>query len=109
MKELELLAPAGTTITLGADAAYVGSERYGLRSAAGNFSFEQLTRARQLAADRERKLYLTLNAYLVSGQFDQLAEDIERLKPLDLDAYIVTDPGVLSLIRRIDPDREIHL
>jgi putative protease len=115
MKELELLAPAGdfekliTAYDFGADAAYVGSERYGLRSAAGNFNFDQLARARQLALDRQRKLYLTLNAYLVSGQFDQLADDIERLKTLDLDAYIVTDPGVLSLVRRIDPDREIHL
>ena len=115
MKKLELLAPAGdyeklvTAYDFGADAAYVGSERFGLRSAAGNFTFDQLAKARQLAADRQRKLYLTLNAYLVPGQFDQLAEDIEQLKPLDLDAYIVTDPGVLSLVRRLDPEREIHL
>ena len=115
MKRLELLAPAGdyeklvTAYDYGADAAYIGSERFGLRSAAGNFSSEQLARARQLAADRQRKLYLTLNAFLVPGQFDQLAEDIERLKPLDIDAYIVTDPGVLSLVRQLDPEREIHL
>jgi putative protease len=115
MKDLELLAPAGdyeklqTAYDFGADAAYVGSQRFGLRSAAGNFSFEELARARQLAADRQKKLFLTLNAYLVSGQFEQLAEDIETLKPLDLDAYIISDPGVLSLVRRIDPDREIHL
>ena len=48
MKKLELLAPAGdfeklqTAYDFGADAAYVGSERFGLRSAAGNFNFEQL-------------------------------------------------------------------
>ena len=115
MDNLELLAPAGdyekleTAYDFGADAAYVGSERFGLRSAAGNFNLEELAKARQLAADRQRKLYLTLNAYLVPGQFEQLAEDIEQLKPLDMDAYIVSDPGVLNLIRRIDPDREIHL
>jgi len=115
MRALELLAPAGdyeklvTAYDFGADAAYIGSERFGLRSAAGNFSYDELARARQLAADRHKKLFLTLNAFLVPGQFEQLAEDLERLKPLDLDAYIVTDPGVLSVVRRIDPDREIHL
>ncbi len=115
MKRLELLAPAGdyekllTAYDYGADAAYVGSERFGLRAMAGNFGVEELFRAKELAVARKRRLYLTLNAYLFPGQFAELEDLIGQLQPLDLDAYIVSDPGVLSVVRRLDPGREIHL
>ena len=115
MDKIELLAPAGnyekllTAYDFGADAAYVGGELFGLRAMAGNFDYEDLARARQLAADRGRRLYLTLNAYLVPGQLDDLARYLEKIRPLDLDAYIISDPGVLSMVRELDPQREIHL
>lgn len=115
MKKIELLAPAGDYEKLvaaydyGADAAYIGSERFGLRAMAGNFSEEDLARARELAAVRGKKLYLTLNAYLTTEQFEDLAIHIERLRQLDLDAYIVSDAGVLNLVRRLDPERSVHL
>ena len=111
----ELLAPAGdieklqTAYDYGADAAYIGGELFGLRAMAKNFAAGDLERARELAQRREKKLYLTLNAYLTTEQCDALAEELERLKPLDFDAYIVSDPGVLGLVRRIDPQRTIHL
>jgi len=115
MDKLELLAPAGnyeklvTAFDYGADAVYLGSENFGLRAMAGNFGYDQLARARDLASARQKKIYLTLNAYLVSGEFETLAEEIEQLKRFDLDAYIISDPGVLSLVRELDPEREIHL
>jgi putative protease len=115
MRIPELLAPAGdfaklqTAYDYGADAAYIGGEQFGLRAKAGNFDRDNLARARELAQQRNKKLFLTLNAYLNSAQCDVLAEEIERLKPLDFDAYIVADPGVLALVRRIDPTRNLHL
>lgn len=111
----ELLAPAGdieklqTAYDYGADAAYIGGELFGLRAMAKNFAGGDLERARELAQQRGKKLYLTLNAYLTTDQCDALAKELERLKPLDFDAYIVSDPGVLALVRRIDPERCIHL
>jgi putative protease len=111
----ELLAPAGdfeklqTAYDYGADAAYIGGELFGLRAKAGNFSGDNLVRARELAQQRDKKLFLTLNAYLNTAECDALAEEVERLKPLDFDAYIIADPGVLALVRRIDPERCIHL
>ncbi len=115
MHQPELLAPAGDLEKLriafdyGADAAYLGGEQFGLRAQAGNFNLEALAAARELASDRGKRLYLTLNAYLRPGDFSAFAKYIEKLKSLDLDAYIVSDPGVLGLLRRIDPGREIHL
>jgi putative protease len=111
----ELLAPAGdpekleTALHFGADAVYVGGERFGLRAMAHNFTLEQLAAARRLTRARGKKLYLTLNAYLTPGDFPLLQNYLEELRPLDLDAYIVSDPGVIDLIRRIDPGRPLHL
>ena len=111
----ELLAPAGnmekleTALLYGADAVYVGGEQFGLRAQAGNFTLEQLARARELTLRLNRRLYLTLNAYLMPGETDACAAYLEQLRELDLDAYIVADPGVLALVQAGDPDREIHL
>ncbi len=112
---LELLAPAGDPEKLqaafdyGADAVYLGAERFGLRALAGNFSLEQLRWGRDHARERGKRLYLTLNAYLKPEEMGQFASFLEELRPLDLDAYILSDPGVLSLVREVDPKRPIHL
>jgi len=111
----ELLAPAGdlekleTALTYGADAVYVGGEKFGLRAQAGNFSLAELARARTLTRERGRRLYLTLNAYLRPAEMPELVAYLEELRPLALDAYIVSDPGVLALVRRLDPQRPVHL
>jgi len=111
----ELLAPAGdleklrTAFDYGADAVYAGGERFGLRAPAGNFSLQDLGRARQITAALGKRLYLTLNAYLRPGEIEPLSLYLEALRPLELDAYIVSDPGVLALVRRLDPERPIHL
>jgi putative protease len=115
MHQPELLAPAGDLEKLriafdyGADAAYLGGEQFGLRALAGNFDLDALARARDLASARGKRLYLTLNAYLRPADMPDFADYLDRLKGLDLDAYIVSDPGVLALLRRVDPGREIHL
>jgi U32 family peptidase len=115
MQPPELLAPAGDLEKLriafdyGADAAYLGGEQFGLRALAGNFNLEALARARDLASARDKRLYLTLNAYLRPADMTAFVDYLEQLKPLNLDAYIVSDPGVLRLLQRIDPEREIHL
>ncbi|NLC71006.1 MAG: U32 family peptidase [Desulfuromonadaceae bacterium] len=111
----ELLAPAGdpeklaTALHFGADAVYVGGERFGLRAMAGNFTLPQLEQARRLTRRRGKKLYLTLNAYLAPEDFPELRNYVEELRPLDIDAYIVSDPGIITLIREVDPRRPLHL
>lgn len=111
----ELLLPAGdmeklkTAIRFGADAIYLGTADFGLRAHAGNFSLEQLRSSRALTAAAGVSLYLTLNASLRPAEFRSLESLLEELRPLDLDAYIVADPGVLTTIRRVDPQRPIHI
>ena len=111
----ELLMPAGdmqklkTAIRFGADAVYLGTADFGLRAHAGNFDIEQLRIARQLTHEADVSLYLTLNASLRPGEFSVLENLLEELKLLDLDAYIISDPGVLATIRKVDPQRSIHI
>jgi putative protease len=111
----ELLMPAGdlqklqTAIRFGADAIYLGTGDFGLRSHAGNFTIEQLQIARDLTRTAGVAIYLTLNASLRPGEFGRLQTLLEELKSINLDAYIVADPGVFATIRRVDPHRAIHL
>lgn len=111
----ELLVPAGdldklrTALRFGADAVYVGMPRFGLRAMAGNFTLEQLKIGRELCRESGRKLFLTLNAYLQPDEIPMLEQSLEELRPMEIDAYIISDPGVLATVRRVDPKREIHL
>jgi len=63
----ELLSPAGNfeklkaALLYGADAAYLAYNRFGMRSAADNFTLEELFAAAQYAHERGKKIYLTLN------------------------------------------------
>lgn len=112
---MELLAPAGNweklqiALHFGADAVYVGAPDFSLRALAPNFSCAQLKEACDYCHSRGKKLYLTLNAYLLPGQEEALQALLEELRPLPVDAYIVSDPGVLSWVRQIDPKRPLHL
>jgi putative protease len=111
----ELLVPAGnlekleTALDFGADAVYVGGQRFGLRALAANFSLEDLSRARALTRSRNKRLYLTLNASLRPEETADFCGYLEELRPLDIDAYIVSDPGALALLRKVDPRRKAHL
>ncbi len=111
----ELLLPAGdmqklkTAIRFGADAVYLGTADFGLRAHAGNFDIDQLRIARNLTREAGVALSLTLNASLRPDEFSDLENLLEELKTLDLDAYIIADPGVLATIRRVDPQRAIHI
>lgn len=111
----ELLVPAGnlekleTALNYGADAIYIGGQRFGLRALAANFPLADLARARQLTRSCEKRLYLTLNAFLREEEREDFCAYLEELRPLELDAYIVSDPGVLALLRKVDPNREVHL
>lgn len=115
MKLPELLAPAGNpeklriAIQYGADAVYLGGQQFGLRSGAGNFSLEEMQAALQVCQQHGVRAYLTINNYTPNHQLGQLEEYLQSVAPLPFDAYIISDPGVLRMVRQISPQREIHL
>ena len=115
MNKPELLAPAGdpeklkTAIEYGADAVYFGGEDYSLRSASDNFSDDDMRECVKYAHDRGKKCYLTLNIYAHNGDIEPMREYLRRIKDIPLDAFLVSDPGVLSILREEIPDAHVHL
>jgi len=115
MKRPELLAPAGNleklkiAVIYGADAVYLGGENFGLRAGAKNFTLEQLTEGIKFAHEREKRIYLTLNIIPHNEDLKELPEYVAKLKELGLDAVIISDPGVLKIVKNIIPEMEIHL
>ena len=112
---IELLAPAGdmeklkTAIYFGADAVYFGGEVGGLRAGAGNLSIYEIKEAVQFLHKNDKQGYLTLNIYPHNDDIKILEKYIQRLKDIPIDAFIVSDPGVMCLLKNIIPNAEIHL
>jgi len=115
MKRPELLAPAGNleklkiAIIYGSDAVYLGGENFGLRAGAKNFTLKQLAEGIKFAHDRGKRVYLTLNIIPHNKDLLGLPEYVTKLKELGLDAVIISDPGVLKIVKNIIPEMEVHL
>ncbi len=115
MKKVELLAPAGNleklkmAILYGADAVYIGGQRFGLRASADNFSVEDMQQGIKFAHERGCKLYVTVNIIPHNQDLVGLPEYIKQLAELGVDAVIVSDPGIFSIVRKVAPNMEIHI
>ena len=111
----ELLSPAGNfeklkaALLYGADAVYLAYNRFGMRSAADNFTLDELYEASKYVHERGKRLYLTLNTMPHSNEYGALREFLESVKGAELDAFIVADLGVLTTVKEIIPDAEIHI
>ncbi len=113
-KAVELLAPAGTfealiaAIQNGADAVYIGGNRFGARAFAGNFSDEEIVEAVKYAHIRDVKIYVTVNTLISDESFDDCMEFVRFLYQADVDALILQDFGLSKRIAEQFPDFEIH-
>jgi putative protease len=115
MKKPELLAPAGNlenlkmAVTYGADAVYLGGLNYGLRARAKNFTFEQLEEGIKFTHERGKRIYITVNIVAHNEDLEGLSEYVSTLQELNVDAVIVSDPGIIKIIKETSPKMEIHL
>ncbi len=110
LNKVELLAPAGDlerlkiAITYGADAVYIGGEIFGMRSAAKNFSKEDMAEGVAFAHERGKKVFVTVNIIPHNEDFLQLEDYLLELEDIGIDAVIIADPGVLSVIKKVIPE-----
>ena len=111
----ELLAPAGSyeafkaALTAGADAVYLGGNRFGARAYAQNFDENTLILALDEAHIRGKKIYLTVNTLFKDAELNELYDYLLPYYKAGLDAVIVQDLGALKLIRERFPDMHIHV
>jgi len=114
MCNVELLAPAGNmecfqaAIQAGADAVYIGGQKFGARAFAGNFSDEEVIEALKIAHFWNRKVYLTVNTLLKEDELSQVAEYLQPFYEAGLDGVIVQDLGVLKVCKEKLPGLALH-
>lgn len=115
MKKLELLAPAGnilkmrTALASGADAVYLGIPDFSLRVRINDFDLAGVSEAIKEAHSQKKKVYVTLNIFAHNKHLEKLPEYVKKIKAMAPDGLIISDPGVMSMVKHFWPEAEIHL
>ncbi|PKN20351.1 MAG: peptidase U32 [Deltaproteobacteria bacterium HGW-Deltaproteobacteria-6] len=115
MRRPELLIPAGnpeklrTALLYGADAVYVGVPGLSLRAAQAEMSFDDLAAGIAEAHAQGVKVYGALNTFARNTDLETARRIIPGLTAAGVDALIVSDPGLVRLIRQIAPQTTLHL
>ncbi len=112
----ELLAPAGSfdaalaAFTYGADAVYLGLNRFSARADATNFTLEQLAQllAYARSLEKPRKIYVTLNTLMETHEREALLPFLGAMEDLAVDGAIIQDLGIASLLKRNFPKIPRH-
>lgn len=111
----ELLCPAGNfdklkaAVLYGADAVYLAGSRFGMRAAADNFSIDEIYEAVRLAHAGNVKIYITINTMPHTAEYPALREYLDSLRGSGIDAVIAADLGVISAVKELLPETEIHV
>lgn len=117
MRDVELLMPAGNlekleyAIKYGANAVYLGVVDFSLRAMRKGeiITLENLKSAIDLAHQLGAKAYLTLNIFAFNNDIKLLESSIEKLKESNPDAVIVSDFGVINMVKKYMPDTPLHI
>lgn len=110
----ELLAPAGdwecakAAVENGADAIYLGLDRFNARMRAHNFTEADLPRLMEFLHRRGVKGYVTFNTLVFADELAAAEDYLRSIIAAGVDAAIVQDVGIARLIRRLSPDFPIH-
>lgn len=114
-RKIELLSPAGdmerlkVTLLYGADAVYIGGEKYSLRANATNFSLEEIKEACSFAHSLDKKVYQTINIVFHNEDIDGVYDYIRECVEAGIDAFIVSDPFIINYIKENFKNVEVHL
>jgi putative protease len=111
----ELLAPAGTlknmryAFAYGADAVYAGQPRYSLRVRNNEFDHANLALGIKEAQAQGKRFYVVVNIAPHNAKLKTFLKDLEPVIAMAPDALIMSDPGLIMLVREHFPDMPIHL
>ncbi len=114
MNKPELLAGAGSfekakvAFLYGADAVYIGTPKLSLRSRS-NIEDDDLPKIIEYAHSIGKKVYVALNIYAPDELYDEIKEQVLVLKKYKPDGIIISDGGVVDLVREIAPEIPINI
>ena len=115
MRKPELLIPAGnleklrTAILYGADAVYIGVTGLSLRADSAEMTIADLAAGVNEAHAKGVNVYAAANTFVRNADLEHAAEIIPKFAAIGIDAIIVSDPGMIRLIRTLTPNLPIHL
>jgi len=110
---MELLAPAGdmerlkAAVYFGADAVYFAGKNFGLRAFSNNF--ESIVEPVKYCHDHGVKAYVTINVFSRNLDKKELIKYIKEVDKAGADGVIVSDIGIMDLIRETAPNLNIHV
>ncbi len=113
MKKPELLVTPTSVADIaplaeaGADAFMIGEQRYGLRLA-GEFTREEVSEAVKIAHEKNKKVYVAMNALFHNDKVDELGDYLSFLAEAGVDAVVFGDPAVLMAARESAPEMQLH-
>ena len=111
----ELLSPAGSlknmryAFAYGADAVYAGQPRYSLRVRNNEFDHDNLAIGIQEAHDLGKKFYVVVNIQPHNSKLKIFIRDLTPVVAMQPDALIMSDPGLIMMVREHFPDMDVHL
>lgn len=111
----ELLSPAGSlknmryAFAYGADAVYAGQPRYSLRVRNNEFNHENLKIGIDEAHAQGKKLYVVCNIQPHNSKLKTFIRDLKPIVEMGPDALIMSDPGLIMMVRESFPEMPIHL
>ncbi|TLX61896.1 U32 family peptidase [Stutzerimonas nosocomialis] len=111
----ELLSPAGTLKSMryafayGADAVYAGQPRYSLRVRNNEFDHANLRLGIDEAHAQGKQFYVVVNIAPHNAKLKTFLKDLEPVVAMGPDALIMSDPGLIMLVREHFPQMTIHL
>lgn len=111
----ELLSPAGTyrhmrfAFAYGADAVYAGQPRYSLRVRNNDFGLDNLLRGIEHARSRGKRFYVASNIAPHNAKLRTYLDDMAPIVEASPDALIMSDPGLIMMVRERWPEQPIHL
>jgi putative protease len=114
MKKTELLSPAGSMESLyaavqnGADAVYLGGQKFSARAYASNFDEENMKAAVDYCHLYGVRVYVTLNTLIKESEMDEALKYAAFLCDIGVDALIIQDVGLFYSIKSNLPDFEMH-
>ena len=116
MKKIELLSPAGSirnmkyAFAYGADAVYAGQPRYSLRVRKNEFNkLEKLAEGIEIAHAQGKTFLIASNLAPHNAKVRTYLRDMEPVIAMKPDALIMSDPGLIMMVRDKWPEMDIHL
>lgn len=115
LRRPELLCPAGdltrlkAAVDYGADAVYLAGEEFGMRTAAANFSYEDMVEGVQYAHAHGVQVHVTCNTLPHNDEMARMPDFVKRVAQAGVDAIIACDLGTMQIIKRVAPEVDLHV